>query len=72
MFFLSGAMFPVDGLPRWMSVLVNLNPLTYGVDALRSVLIGFHRFEVLQDLIVMGAFGVAMLWLAVRGFESRD
>jgi ABC-2 type transport system permease protein len=72
MFFLSGAMFPVEGLPRWMSILVNVNPLTYGVDALRSVLIGFHRFGVVHDLIVMGAFGVAMLWLAVRGFEARD
>lgn len=72
MFFLSGAMFPVDGLPRWMTVLVTLNPLTYGVDALRSVVIGFHRYGVLQDLVVMGVFGVAMLALAVRGFESRD
>jgi ABC-2 type transport system permease protein len=72
MFFLSGAMFPVDGLPHWMAVLVSLNPLTYGVDALRSVIIGFHRFGVVQDLVVMGVFGVAMLALAVRGFESRD
>jgi ABC-type polysaccharide/polyol phosphate export permease len=55
-----------------MAVLVSLNPLTYGVDALRSVIIGFHRFGVVQDLVVMGVFGVAMLALAVRGFESRD
>jgi ABC-2 type transport system permease protein len=72
MFFLSGAMFPLDGLPRWMTILVTLNPLTYGVDALRSVVIGFHRYGILQDLVVMGVFGVAMLVLAVRGFESRD
>lgn len=72
MFFLSGAMFPLDGLPRWMTILVTLNPLTYGVDALRSVVIGFHRYGVAQDLVVMGVFGLAMLVLAVRGFESRD
>jgi ABC-2 type transport system permease protein len=72
MFFLSGAMFPIDGLPRWMAVLVTLNPLTYGVDALRSVVIGFHHYGVLQDLVVMGVFGAAMLWLAVRGFESHE
>ena len=72
MFFLSGAMFPIDGLPRWMTVLVTLNPLTYGVDALRSVVIGFHHYGVVQDLLVMGVFGAAMLWLAVRGFESHE
>ena len=72
MFFLSGAMFPIDGLPRWMTVLVTLNPLTYGVDALRSVVIGFHQYGVLQDLLVMGVFGVAMLGLAVMWFESHE
>jgi cell shape-determining protein MreD len=36
------------------------------------VVIGFHRYGVLQDLAVMGVFGVAMLVFAVRGFESRD
>lgn len=72
MFFLSGAMFPIGGLPDWMAFLVTLNPLTYGVDALRSVVIGYHQYGVLQDLLVMGTFGVAMLALAVMGFESRE
>ncbi len=72
MFFLSGAMFPTEGLPGWMAFLVTVNPLTYGVDALRSVVIGYHQYGVMQDLLVMGTFGVAMLVLAVLGFESRE
>lgn len=72
MFFLSGAMFPIQGLPRWMEILVTLNPLTYGVDALRSVVIGYHQYGIAQDLIVMGAFGIAMLALAVVGFETHE
>ncbi|MGH8899467.1 MAG: ABC transporter permease [Egibacteraceae bacterium] len=36
MFFLSGAMFPLSGLPRWLTALALLNPLTYAVDALRQ------------------------------------
>jgi len=37
LFFLSGAMFPLQGLPGWMTVLTKLNPLSYGVDLLRSI-----------------------------------
>ena len=37
LYFLSGAMFPVASAPRWMKVLMTIDPLTYGVDALRNV-----------------------------------
>lgn len=37
LFFLSGAMFPLQGLPTWMDILTKINPLTYGVDMLRGV-----------------------------------
>jgi ABC-2 type transport system permease protein len=37
LFFLSGALYPVAGLPTWLQVLTRLNPLTYGVDAMRRL-----------------------------------
>ena len=37
LFFLSGAMFPLQGLPGWMSVLTKINPLSYGIDMLRGI-----------------------------------
>jgi ABC-2 type transport system permease protein len=37
MFFLSGAMFPLQGLPGWMNVLTKIDPLTYAVDAIRGI-----------------------------------
>lgn len=40
MIFLSGVFFPVLGLPSWLSALVKVNPVTYGVDALRQLLLG--------------------------------
>ena len=39
-FFLSGALFPLTGLPDWMTVLTRLDPASYGVDPLRRVLLG--------------------------------
>lgn len=38
--FFSGAMFPPNGLPGWLAVIVKLNPLTYSVDAVRRTLTG--------------------------------
>jgi len=37
MFFISGALFPVSGLPRWLAVLNRLDPLTYAVDPMRRM-----------------------------------
>jgi ABC-2 type transport system permease protein len=36
MFFLSGAMFPLSGLPEWLTALTKIDPLTYAVDPLRE------------------------------------
>ena len=40
MFFLSGALFPLSGLPTWMTVLTRLDPAAYGMDPLRRVVLG--------------------------------
>jgi ABC-2 type transport system permease protein len=37
MFFLSGALYPVSGLPRWLAVLNRVDPLTYAVDPMRRL-----------------------------------
>jgi ABC-2 type transport system permease protein len=39
MFFLSGALFPLSGLPGWMTVLTRIDPAAYGIDPLRRVLL---------------------------------
>jgi ABC-2 type transport system permease protein len=40
--FLAGVFFPVDTVPTWMEVLSKSNPVTYGVDAIRQILLGAH------------------------------
>jgi len=70
-FFLSGAMFPLDGLPGWMNLLVHLDPLTYGVDLLRGVVIGATDRPAWMNLVVLGGFGTGMLGLAVFAFNRE-
>lgn len=40
LYFLSGALFPLNNLPTWLSILTTLDPVTYGVGALREVMLG--------------------------------
>jgi ABC-2 type transport system permease protein len=37
MFFISGALFPASGLPRWLEILNRIDPLTYAVDPMRRL-----------------------------------
>src|SRR5579875_3239048 len=53
--FFSGALFPPNGLPGWLSIVVKLNPLTYGVDAVRRTLPGADVLGTrLTSLVVFG------------------
>ena len=54
-FFLSGALFPLTGLPKTLEIVASLDPLTYGVDGLRGALIGVSHFSAALDVAVLGA-----------------
>ncbi len=64
LFFLSGALFPIDKLPGWLSILTTVDPVTYGVDSLRNIILGVGSNPLGLDLsilllytAVLGAFG---------------
>ena len=52
-FFLSGALFPLKGLPIVMEIITKIDPLTYGVDGLRGALIGVSNFSLSLDFTVL-------------------
>ena len=68
-FFLSGAFFPITRLPGWLSTVVLLNPLTYGVDGLRLLMLGTSSFSMLHNLGVLIGFDVVVVLLAAYFFE---
>jgi ABC-2 type transport system permease protein len=71
-FFLSGALFPLDRLPQWLSILTRIDPLTYGVDLLRHVMLGIGAINPALCLIVILAFSVFMFTIAVMEFNAAD
>ena len=65
-FFLSGALFPLTNVPRAMSVIASLDPLSYSVDGLRYSTIGVTHFGAALDLAVLGVVTAALV--AVGGY----
>jgi len=71
-FFLSGALFPLQGTPRVLQTISKLNPLTYGVDALREILVGTVHFGLTTDVLVLGALTVIMLAIGAYLFSKIE
>jgi ABC-2 type transport system permease protein len=74
LFFLSGALFQLQLLPDWMQTASKVNPLTYGVDALRTILLGgaWQPFQVqplFVDIAVVGVFDLAMIAIGTWAFS---
>jgi len=69
-FFLSGALYPLSNLPGALSVVTRLDPLTYGVDGLRSALIGVSTFGFVADLSVLFAVTLVFLTIGSRLFSK--
>jgi ABC-2 type transport system permease protein len=75
LFFLSGAIFPIEtGVPTWLQVASSFNPLTYGVDALRTVILGdawSPLHPLYFNLLVVCAFDVVMITIGTLAFSRR-
>jgi ABC-2 type transport system permease protein len=60
-FFLSGALFPLSGLPDILVLVASIDPLSYGVDGLRGALAGVSHFGILTDFAVLSLITVVLL-----------
>lgn len=69
-FFLSGALFPLENLPAALMVATRIDPLSYGIDGMRSALIGISHLGVALDLAVLGVVAAAFLVLGAWAFSK--
>ena len=82
--FLSGVFFPVNNVPIWMAVISKINPLTYGVDAIRQLFLGEeaagvigvtvfgHTMTILEDVLVVAAVGTVLLLVGAWSFSKQE
>lgn len=81
MFFVSGALFPLTAVPNWMNWVSKINPLTYGVDALRQIILShqvarsllekFSLHTIGIDALFLAGFVILMVGAAVTAFNKR-
>jgi ABC-2 type transport system permease protein len=72
MFFLSGALYPLNGLPTALAIVARLNPLSYGVDAFRDLLIGAGHYGLAMDTAVLIGLTVVFLIAGSRFFSRVE
>jgi ABC-2 type transport system permease protein len=71
-FFLSGALFPLKGLPTAMRIVTRIDPLTYGVDGLRGAMNGVSNFGLGYDFLVLGVVTLLFMALGARQFSRIE
>lgn len=68
--FLSSALVPLEAMPGWMAAVAKLNPMTYAIDAVRSLLlVGWVPQALAAVVAVLVLFDVACLAVGVRVFS---
>jgi ABC-2 type transport system permease protein len=72
MFFLSGSLFPLTGLPPALAFITRVDPLTYGIDLMRGLLINMAHFPLTLDLAVLAGMTIIFLGLGSYFFSKIE
>ena len=72
LFFLSGALFPLDGLPKALAAATMVDPLSYGIDGMRAILIGRAHYGAMIDFEVMVVIAAAFIMLGAYRFSKIE
>jgi len=60
LFFLSGALFPLDKLPQWLTVITSIDPATYAVDAMRIAVLGVGSKPFIFDMAIVLVYAISL------------
>jgi len=72
MFMLSGALFPIEKIPAYLGIPILLNPLTYGVDLLRNIILGGSAFSPLPDVAALVFATAIFIFVGTKSFEKMQ
>ena len=70
LFFLSGALFPLEDLPKALALITRIDPLSYGIDALRIFFLGTGHYGLATDVAVLLTITFVFLLLGSYFFKK--
>ncbi len=70
LFFLSGALFPIDNVPEGLALTARFNPLSYGVDGLRAALSSSTHFGIPMDILILAGSTALLFGLGAYFFSK--
>ena len=72
LFFASNAIYPIAIMPDWLQVISRVNPLTYEVDALRTLMLagGTSAYGIGMDFLVLIIVSAVLIYIASRAYPS--
>ncbi len=71
-YFLSGALYPLNNLPKVLAALTRIDPLTYGVAGMRGALVGITHFGVASDAAALVAIAALLLVVGAWRFSKIE
>jgi ABC-2 type transport system permease protein len=72
LYFLSGALYPLTGVPKALRIIAEFNPISYAVDALRGALLNQSHFGLLKDFIVLSLVAIALIIFGAYRFSRIE
>jgi ABC-2 type transport system permease protein len=72
LYFLSGAIYPLVGIPTALKIISSVNPLSYAIDGLRAVLIGQSHFSLGLDMLVLAITTLVLITFGAIAFRRIE
>jgi ABC-2 type transport system permease protein len=72
LYFLSGALYPLEHVPDWLRIVAEFNPMSYAVDAMRDTLIGQTHFGLAKDFIVLTITTIVLIAFGAYRFRHIE
>lgn len=72
LFFLSGALYPLNSVPTALQIIAYINPVSYAIDAMRATMLGQTHYGLLLDITVLTATAIILVVFGAYQFKKIE
>lgn len=72
LFFLSGALYPLNSVPTALQIIAYINPVSYAIDAMRATMLGQTHYGLALDLAVLTVTAIILVVFGAYRFKKIE